>query len=91
MAALGRDRPEDTPQFLKDHSRLPPDIQRLFAVQEQRFHTNRFDPRLHFQKLVDVPGVYSLRVTRRYRVMLRFDNPNEAVFFAIGHRKDAYR
>lgn len=80
-----------TPQFLKDLSRLPLDIQRLFAVQEQRFLADRFDLRLHFQKLVDVPGVYSLRVTRRYRVLLRFEGPDETVFFAIGHRKDAYR
>lgn len=79
------------PHFLKDYSRLPLDIQRLFVVQEQRFHADRFDPRLHFQKLIDVPGVYSFRVTRRYRVMLRFEGPDDAVFFAIGHRKDTYR
>lgn len=82
---------QKTPQFLKDLARLPPDVQRLFDVQEERFRGNRFDPRLHLQKLVDVPGVYSFRVTRRYRVLLRFGSPDEAVFFAIGHRKEAYR
>jgi mRNA-degrading endonuclease RelE of RelBE toxin-antitoxin system len=47
-------------------------------------------PRLHIKRIKELPGVFSFRITRRYRVLFYFRN-GEAIFFKIGHRKEIYR
>lgn len=78
-----------TSDFTDAFRKLPRDAQRLFRKQEKVFAENWLDPRLHVKRLKELPGIYSFRVTRRYRVLFYFDR-NDAVFFSIGHRKDIY-
>ncbi len=80
----------ETEDFKKNLEDLPSEIRRLFQKQKVIFKENWFGPRLHTKRVKELPGVYSFRVTRRYRVFFYFRD-NEAVFFKIGHRKDIYK
>lgn len=79
-----------TDDFSRELGELPVEIISIFRKQEAIFRGNWFDARLHVKRLKELNGVYSFRVTRRYRVIFYFRD-NEAVFFKVGHRKDIYR
>jgi len=78
-----------TDDFTNGLKRLPSEVKRLFKRQEIIFDANWLDTRLHAKRLKELSGVYSFRITRRYRVLFYFRG-DEAIFFAIGHRKDIY-
>ncbi len=78
-----------TNDFVDELKRLPSEISRLFKKQENIFSINWLDARLHIKRLKEFSGVYSFRITRRYRVLFYFQG-DEAILFAIGHRKDIY-
>jgi mRNA-degrading endonuclease RelE of RelBE toxin-antitoxin system len=80
----------ETEDFKKDLKNLPSEIKRLYQRQKVIFKENWLDPRLHTKRIKELPGVYSFRITRRYRVLFYFRN-GEAIFFKIGHRKEIYR
>ena len=80
-----------TEDFDRELLKLPRSIQRLYAVQEDRFITNPRDPRLHTKKLQGLRDVISFRITRRYRVLFYFQDSETAIFFDVDHRKDVYR
>ena len=80
-----------TDNFKKSVSGLVFNVRRLFGVQEKRFIEDHKDPRLHIKKLKDLDGVFSFRITQKYRVLFYFQNNNVVVFFEIGHRKDIYK
>ena len=78
-----------TKNFLSQFARLPNSIKVIYEKQEVVFLANWFDERLHVKKLKELKGIFSFRVTRRYRVLFYFQN-REAIFFSIDHRKDIY-
>ena len=78
-----------TENFFNHLAKLPGDIKKVYGKQEAIFKINWLDSRLHSKRIKELKGVYSFRVTRRYRVLFYFRN-KEAVFFSIGHRKDIY-
>ena len=80
----------ETKDFRKELEKLPKRIKKLFQRQKSIFKKNWLDPRLHTKRIKELPGVYSFRITRAYRVLFYFRD-DEAIFFAIGHRKDIYR
>jgi len=80
----------ETKDFRKELEKLPKRIKKLFQRQKSIFEKNWLDPRLHTKRIKELPGVYSFRITRSYRVLFYFRD-DEAIFFAIGHRKDIYR
>lgn len=80
----------ETKDFKKDLGELPLEIKKLFQKQKIIFKENWLDSRLHIKRIKELPGVYSFRITRRYRVLFYFRD-NEAIFFKIGHRKEIYR
>lgn len=80
----------ETEDFKKDLEDLPLEIRRLFQRQKVIFEENWLDSRLHTKRVKELRGVYSFRITRRYRVFFYFRN-DETIFFKIGHRKDIYR
>ncbi|MEK7619010.1 MAG: hypothetical protein AAB416_02070 [Patescibacteria group bacterium] len=80
-----------TDDFVRALEKLPLEIQELNALQEERFYINWLDPRLHLKKLRGERGVFSYRITRRYRGFFYLQRPDRAIFFDIDHRKDAYR
>ncbi|KKU16611.1 MAG: hypothetical protein UY26_C0003G0218 [Candidatus Jorgensenbacteria bacterium GW2011_GWA1_48_13] len=79
-----------TDDFLHDVEKLPTEAKRLLKKQEAIFIKSWLDPRLHVKKLKGFEGVYSIRITRRYRVLFYF-RAKDAVFFAVGHRKEIYK
>lgn len=78
-----------TRDFLRSLDELPFSIQKTWIRQEQIFKRNWIDPRLHTKKLKELKGVYSIRITRRYRALFYLKN-SDAIFFAVGHRKEIY-
>jgi len=78
-----------TDDFVREFAKLPTEIKRLYHKQEAIFKINWLDPRLHTKRVKELKGVYSFRITRRYRVLFYFRG-EEAIFFSIGHRKDIY-
>ena len=80
-----------TDDFEEALIKLPAGAKRLYAIQEKRFLADPGDPRLHLKRLRELGGVFSFRITRRYRALCYFHTDNRVVFFAIGHRKDIYR
>lgn len=79
-----------TDDFLDNTEHLSKDAQRILKRQEELFRNNWLDPRLHIKKLKEADGVYSFRITRRYRALFYFSK-GEAVLFAVGHRKEIYK
>ncbi|MEK9134741.1 MAG: type II toxin-antitoxin system RelE/ParE family toxin [Patescibacteria group bacterium] len=79
-----------TKDFLKDLDDLPKEIKKLFKKQEKIFIVNWFDARLHTKRIKELPGSFSFRITRRYRVFFYF-REGETIFFKIGHRKEVYK
>ncbi|MDP3771877.1 MAG: type II toxin-antitoxin system RelE/ParE family toxin [bacterium] len=80
-----------TVDFDRAYRNLPKEIQKLCDVQLERFEESPRDPRLHGKKLHDTGGVFSLRITRRYRAFFYLQNPEVVIFFDVDHRKDSYR
>ena len=78
-------------EFQKYFVKLPAKIQEKYREQEMRFKKNWRDKQLHIKKLSGHQFAFSFRITRRYRVFFYFHDPETAIFFAIDHRKDAYR
>lgn len=76
----------------RERKQLPKDIQKILEQQIKRFELDSKDPRLHIKKLhgTDVT-VFSLRVTRNYRVLFYWEDKQTPVWFEIDHRKDIYR
>lgn len=77
--------------FLRQREKLPVEVRRLLRVQEMRFQEHWLDSRLQVKRLREYRGLYSFRVTRRYRVFFLLPGAEGAVFVAIGHRKEIYR
>ncbi len=80
-----------TDDFKKSFAKLPQEIKRLYAVQENIFKKNWRDPRLHIKSVKILPQALSFRITRRYRVFFYFQNTQTSIFFEVDHRKDVYR
>ena len=79
-----------TEDFIKGLEKLPDSIKIIYQKQENIFQVNWLDSKLHIKRIKELKGVYSFRITRRYRVLFYFRD-DEAIFFSIGHRKDVYR
>ena len=79
-----------TDDFLDSVRKLPDEARRLLKKQEAIFIKNWLDARLHVKKLKELDGVYSFRITRRYRALFYFRN-KDVVLFAVGHRKEVYK
>ena len=79
-----------TKDFEKSFKSLPIKIQLLFRKQESIFMKDPRDPRLHAKMLSGDTRNFSFRVTREYRVIFTFIEPEMVIFYEIGHRKDIY-
>jgi len=77
---------EKTKEFIKEYEKLPVRIQSLYKKQEKIFISDWLDSRLHIKRIKEMKGVYSFRITRKYRVLFYFSK-EIAIFFAIGHKK----
>ena len=80
-----------TKDFEKAFANLSADIKQIYETQEIRFLNNCRDSRLHIKKVKSLKYAFSFRITRRYRAFFYFHTQETAVFFNVGHRKDAYK
>ncbi len=77
-------------EFVKRFRKIPNNIQRLFKKQEELFTKNSKDPRLQIKRLHGFEEVFSMRITRTYRVLFIRVEMDMIIFSDIGHRKDIY-
>ncbi|MBI4435105.1 type II toxin-antitoxin system mRNA interferase toxin, RelE/StbE family [Candidatus Uhrbacteria bacterium] len=79
-------------EFLHSAKQLPKQIQskldRLLSVLAH----NPYDSQLHTKKLHgELVGYLSFRITRDWRVMFQFLEPDSILLLRVKHRKDIYR
>ena len=78
--------------FLNSVKRLPRDIQEKLDSLLGLLTHNPYDSRLHIKKLHgDLVGYLSFRITRDWRVMFQFVDPDTVMLMRAKHRKDIYR
>lgn len=83
---------EYSKQFLKSARQLPKLRQVKLADLLSILRENPFGNQLHTKKLTgDLVGFYSFRITREWRVIFQFINPEGIKLLRIGHRKDIYK
>jgi addiction module RelE/StbE family toxin len=74
-----------TSVYLKSYERLPKHVKRIQDRKEKLFRENPFHPSLKTHKLKGkYKDFYSYSVTRDYRVLFRFLNGDEVIFYDIG-------
>jgi len=81
-----------TSRFFKSARKLPPSIQNKLASRLEILQENPFNSLLHSKSLTGkLVGFYSFRVTRDWRVIFCFMNPEIIKLIDVAHRKDIYR
>lgn len=74
-----------TSAFEKSLCKLPVRIQDLAEKKDMWFRQDAFDSRLHTHKLRgELEGYWSYYINRKYRVLFRFLNGSEVVYYDIG-------
>jgi len=78
--------------FLKSAKKLPIQQQKLLAKKLLFLQSNPFDTRLHTKPLSSpLTGIYSFRITREYRILFRFIDPETIFLITAKHRKEVYQ
>lgn len=81
-----------TKSFLKSAQKLPKVIQGKLSKQLEILSQNPFNPLLHSKPLVaELAGFYSFRITRDWRVIFCFTDPEAIKLVDVAHRKDIYK
>lgn len=74
-----------TSDFHKSFHKLPVRIQDLAIKKDKWFRHNIFDPRLYTHKLRgELEGYWAYRINREYRILFRFLNADEVIYYDIG-------
>ena len=78
--------------FLSSVQKIPKAQQKKLDVLLERMAQNPFDPLLHTKKLTSaLSGFWSFRITRDWRVIFQFLDPECIQLILTKHRKDIYR
>ncbi len=78
--------------FLKSAKRLSKAEQSKLANLIKILKENPFHPLLHSKRLThELTGFLSFRVTRSWRVIFQFLDPDTIQLLRVKHRRDAYR
>lgn len=81
-----------TKQFIKSSKKLPKSQQEKLAVLLSIIQAQPFSPQLHTKPLTGkLVGFYSFRISREWRVIFQFLDPNTIKLLETAHRKDIYR
>lgn len=71
--------------FTRAVEKLPPNIRDKLRERDQIFRRDPFDPRLKTHKLRgNLKGYWSYSVGRRYRLLFKFLDGDEVVYYDIG-------
>lgn len=74
-----------SPHFFKSFHRLPRSIQAQAKKKDEWFRQNPFDQRLRTHKLKgELSGAWAYSINRRYRVLFRFLNGDEVIYYDVG-------
>lgn len=77
--------------FLKSAKKLPKTQQQKLAQLLAVLATNPFHNSLHTKRLTgDLAGLLSFRITRDWRVIFQFSDPQTIQLLRVKHRKDVY-
>lgn len=80
------------PSFLKSAKRLPTKIQTKLDYLTILLAENLYHPLLHTKPLSgNLSGFYSFRITRDWRVIFNFLDPETIQLLRVANRKDIYR
>lgn len=72
-------------RYLRSFRKLPPAIRQKIREREVIFRSNPFDARLKTHKLHgEFNGFWAYSIEYRYRVVFRFINGSQALFFDVG-------
>lgn len=78
--------------FLKSAARLPKSQQKKLANLIELMVANPYHPLLHTKRLTgELLGTLSFRITRDWRVIFQFLDPQKVYLLRVRHRKDSYR
>jgi mRNA-degrading endonuclease RelE of RelBE toxin-antitoxin system len=78
--------------FLKSAKLLPNNIKKKLANQLVLFEANPYNQLLHTKRLSgELTGFLSFRITRDWRVLFYFENPETIHILEVDNRKDIYR
>ncbi|PIP15705.1 MAG: hypothetical protein COX45_01465 [Candidatus Portnoybacteria bacterium CG23_combo_of_CG06-09_8_20_14_all_44_36] len=78
--------------FLKSVKKLPFHIQNNLSVKLETLQKNPFHSFLHTKSLTGtLSGFFSFRITRDWRVIFCFIEPEIIKLVEVAHRKDIYR
>jgi addiction module RelE/StbE family toxin len=78
--------------FFKSAKKLEMKEQKKLAQLLVTLKDNPFNPHLHTKKLRGkLQGIYSFRITRNWRVIFQFQNPDFIQLLTVKNRKDIYR
>lgn len=77
--------------FLKSAEKLPANIKKKLSGLLPLLEANPYHPLLHSKKLTrDLTGLFSFRITREWRVIFYFKDPQTIHVLEAKHRKDVY-
>lgn len=78
--------------FIKSAKLLPKPIQKKLPILLEILKKNSFHPKLHTKPLMgELKRFYSFRITRDWRVIFNFLNPQKIFLIDVAHRKDIYK
>ncbi|PIW74754.1 MAG: hypothetical protein CO003_01065 [Candidatus Portnoybacteria bacterium CG_4_8_14_3_um_filter_44_15] len=81
-----------TNRFLKSSKKLPFHIQNNLSGKLETLQKNPFHSFLHTKSLTgDLSGFFSFRITRDWRVIFCFVEPEIIKLVEVAHRKDIYK
>lgn len=79
-------------EFLKSAKKLPTAQQRKLAALLEYMQEDPFHSLLHSKRLSgELAGLLSFRITREWRVIFLFEDPDQIRLLRAEHRKDIYR
>lgn len=74
-----------SPHFFKSFQRLPRSVQTQAKQKDEWFRQNPFDRRLRTHKLKgELSGAWAYSINRQYRVLFRFLNGDEVIYYDVG-------
>jgi addiction module RelE/StbE family toxin len=74
-----------SPHFFRSFNKLPKSIQELSKKKDEVFRRNPFDARLRTHKLKgELAGVWAYSINYEYRVLFRFIEPDQVLYYDIG-------
>lgn len=80
-----------TAAFKKDYESLPPNVRKAAAKQIAQLLIDHTHPSLRLEAIVGRKGLFSVRVDKRYRMSLSFEEEGSLLLRRVLDHDDLYR